>query len=138
MDELEPTQGAGPCIEDLFPLLAEDAEELFSTLVNKEYNVVDVLIFKGENVEAYVRCFVSLQCLEVKELRISMCGSNVTLEPFEWPETDKAIIREGCLTIAAAPRPRLRVSKLLNRLRIPEPKEILGYRPVEEEEPDEL
>ncbi|MGC9210177.1 MAG: hypothetical protein ACP5FT_02800 [Acidilobus sp.] len=136
-DDLEPTQGAGPCLEELFTTIDRDeVNELFSTLYNKEYNVVEVLLHEDQDrrLQVYARCFVSLRCLEVKEVVAEMCGSDVSLSPFEWPEVDKAEVVGDCLRLASRPDPPLKARRLLSQLGVGEPRSILGYRPAEEDD----
>jgi hypothetical protein len=135
--DLEPTPGAGPCLEDLFKEInGDDLAELFSTLVNKEHNYVEVLLGKDEKrrLEVYARCFVSLRCLEVIEVVAELCGRDVSLEPFEWPEVDKAEVLNECLRLSSRPEPPLKVHRFLMQLGLGEPQEVLGYRVVEEGE----
>jgi len=135
--DLEPTPGAGPCLEDLFKgMNGDDVAELFSTLVNKEHNYVEVLLGKDEKrrLEVYARCFVSLRCLEVIEVVAELCGRDISLEPFEWPEVDKAEVLNECLRLSSRPEPPLKVHRFLMQLGFGEPQEVLGYRVVEEGE----
>ena len=138
-DDQEPTQGAGPCLEDLFPSVdREQVIELFSSLYNKEYNTVEVLLYTGERegLQVYARCFVSMRCLEVQEIVAERCGRDVSLEPFEWPEVDKAEVVGECLRLASRPDPPLKAHRFLKMLGVGEPRQILGYRPTEEEQVD--
>jgi hypothetical protein len=114
----------------------DDVAELFSTLVNKEHNYVEVLLGKDEKrrLEVYARCFVSLRCLEVVEVVAELCGRDVSLEPFEWPEVDKAEVLNECLRLSSRPDPPLKVHRFLMQLGFGEPQEVLGYRVVEEGE----
>ncbi len=136
--ELEPTPGAGPCLHEVFPQLRDDAEELYSEVANKEYNYVDALLYRSDKVQAYARCFVSLECLRLMYVIVELCGPDTTLEPFQWPEVDKALIREGCLALMARPWPELKAKNLLRRSGVPEPSEIAGYRPATDEEVEML
>ncbi len=138
-DDQEPTQGAGPCLEDLFPSVdRDDVVELFSALYNMEHNTVEVLLYREEQggLQVYARCFVSTRCLEVQELVAERCGRGVSLSPFEWPEVDKAEIVGECLRLASRPDPPLKARRFLKMLGVGEPRQILGYRPAEEEQVD--
>ncbi len=138
-DDLEPTQGAGPCLDELFPSVdRDDVAELFSTLYNSEHNLVEVLLYQDEQgrLQVYARCFVSMRCLEVREVVAETCGRDVSLSPFEWPEVDKVEVVGECLRLASRPDPPLKARRLLKLLGVGEPRQVLGYRPAEDEQLD--
>ncbi|MGC9071774.1 MAG: hypothetical protein ACP5HK_03645 [Acidilobus sp.] len=132
-DDLEPTQRAGPCLEEVFTEIDRDeVNELFSTLYNKEYNTVEVLLHEEQDrrLQVYARCFVSARCLVVLEVVAETCGRDLSLSPFEWPEVDRAEVVGECLRLASRPEPPLKARRLLSQLGVTEPRDILGYRPA--------
>ncbi len=133
MDDREPTPRAGPCIEDTGIVEGESASFAYSKLYRLEYNIVDLLIYTDGELEAAARVFVSLDCLELLEIIVKACGdaSGRLLRLADEPEVSRVSMEKGCVELHAPGEPPERARRLLEKLGITGPLEILAYKPIE-------
>lgn len=138
-DDLEPTQGAGPCLEDIdyLRLDAEALRDLWVTLSRREYNLVDILLASGGDYAIYARALVGDDCIRPVELHVDLCGdlSSKGLNVSDEPEVQKVILkREGgrdCVELVADFNPPVKPEALLEKIGITTHFNIIAYRPVE-------
>lgn len=136
--DLEPTQGAGPCLEDTpFPGLEPgEVGELWTLLYNREYNVVDVLVLEKDGLTVYIRSLIDSYCLRPVELHVELCNdlSRKGLLLSDEPEVDKVILKkEGsveCVELVSGFNPVFKPVRLIEKLGITDPFNMLAYKPV--------
>ena len=136
-DEREPTHGAGPCLEDSGLFDEEDLVELASRVADKEYDFVEVLFHREENLEAWMLVGIADDdCMRLLRVSVGGCGDRAgwLLELADEPEVEKVelVKRRGveCVVLHSSGDPPLRVKRLLEKLDMRGPFPVLGYRPA--------
>lgn len=140
--DLEPTHGAGPCLEDLGELGLDESEMagLWFHLSRTEYSVVDVLLGHNGNASVYVRCIVGPECLKPVELHAELCGelAGRGLSLADEPEVVRVILkREGgveCVELVSDFNPPIKALNLIRKIGVTDRFRIEAYRPVEGEQ----
>jgi len=137
LDEREPTHGAGPCLEDLDLFEEDSLVELASRVVDREYDFVEVLFHRDENLEAWILIHIADDdCMRLVRVSVGGCGSQAgrLLELADEPEIEKVeLIKRGsveCVVLHSSSDPPLRVKRLLEKLGMSGPFSVLGYRPA--------
>ncbi len=123
MDEMEPTPGAGPCIEDVLEIDEGEFKLLFDFLTLQEHDFVDILI-ESDGFEVYIEGFISTDCIVVLALRIRGCGSALAeqLRAYsDWPEVSRAILEGDCIELVIPPDPPARVREAVRKLGVETP-----------------
>ncbi|MEB3844250.1 MAG: hypothetical protein LRS48_01045 [Desulfurococcales archaeon] len=134
VDEIEPTQRVGPCLEDLDFVEEEDARLAHATLYSREYNIVYLLAGEYEGIEVSLKAFVGLDCLHLLSLHARGCGPEVQgrlKKLYENPEFTKIILEGDCIEIVAPAEPPYRVKRALKLLGIEGKLRLLAYRRAE-------
>lgn len=130
-DDQEPTQGAWPCLLDSLRVDRREFQLLEETLYLSEYNYFDVLVYRDDDIEAFLVVFSSLDCLQLVELHIRGCGDNameLLKAAADWPEVSRVIMEGSCLELVVPADPPLRVEKALEKLGVNKPLQPLGFR----------
>jgi len=137
LDEREPTHRAGPCIEDLGLVDEYSLVELASRVVDKEYDYIDVLIHREEDLEVWILVRVmDGDCMRLIQASVGGCGGRAgrLLELADEPEVEKVeLVKKGgveCVVLHSSSDPPLRVKRLLDKLGMRRPFKVLGYRPA--------
>ncbi len=133
-DEIEPTPRVGPCLEDLGIVEEIDARMAHAMLVNKEYNIVDILLYNDDVLEVYIEVFIGLECLHVLSLHARSCvkeGIEKLKALSEKPEFTRIVLEGDCFEIQAPWEPPFRLKRALDLLGIKGKTSILGYRAVD-------
>ena len=133
---MEPTPGAGPCIEELAGDLLDrsSVEEAIRVLERLEYTVVDLLLEPLlEGAFMYLRVAVDMECLRVLEMRVRSCGGGSArlLRMAGEPEVSRVIMEADCLEIVVPVDPLYRVKSAMNKLGVRGSLSITMFRPAE-------
>ena len=131
LDDEEPTQGAGPCIEEWGLVDEETAGTLHGILDTTEYNYADLLVEHGE-LEVFMRVFIGLDCLRLVEVRVRGCKEKAerVKRLFDEPEFTRIALEGECIEIAAPADIRVRVERALAAVGLAPPLRVLAYRLV--------
>jgi len=137
-DDLEPTPGAGPCLEEIsyLGLNPNEVEELWFHLSRREYNIIDVLILEKSGLLVYVRTLIEPDCMRPLELHVELCNehSRKGLSLAEEPEVIKVVLKKEasmeCVELVTDFDPFVKPRNLIEKLGITERFNIMAYRPV--------
>lgn len=137
-DDLEPTPGAGLCLEEISYLGLDpyEVEELWLHLSRREYNVIDVLILEKSGLSIYVRTLIEPDCMRPLELYAELCNehSRKGLSLAEEPEVVKVVLKKEagreCVELVTDFDPIVKPRNLIEKLGITERFNIMAYRPV--------
>ena len=134
---MEPTPGAEPCMERLFPY--NNLKELHERLIKTEHNYVEFLIYKDEKLVVTLLAFIDMSCFKVLGLRIRGCydRQNDVLKLIAEPESSDGDIEPRCAEARVPANPPYRVLRTLEKLGLKEV-EPIAYRIVDIEEVPEI
>ncbi len=134
---MEPTPGAEPCIENLFPYL--DLSELYENLVKTEHNYVEFLIYKNDELIVTLLTFIDIECFRLQGLRIRGCHNkqSLVLKIIGEPEALGGDIEPKCAEARIPANPPYRVLRTLEKLGLKKI-EPMAYRIVDIEEVQEI
>ncbi len=129
---MEPTPGASCIWEALRGYIDVDSFlEVYSLAYGREHDYVDILVMDDGKLEAYIKSYVGLDCLELIDLRIRGCGSDalaVLKEYAEWPEVSRIIMEGDCIELVVPPHPPIRVVEALRKLGLKDTITVKAYR----------
>ena len=128
---MEPTPGAGPCIGDELDVDETEFNLLYGLLESTEYNWVDVLIYRSDGVEAFLECFIGVDCLRIIDLRIRVCGSSAIKglkHAGDWPEVSRLVFEGDCIEMVVPSTPPGRVRSALGKLGVGIPLAPVAFR----------
>ncbi len=113
---MEPTLGAEPCIEDIFP--DANLKELYERLVNTEHNYVEFLLHDEKDIVVTLVAFIDLDCFRVWGLRIKGCNEkqSIVLKLIAEPEASGGDIEKDCAEARIPAEPPYRVLQALKKL----------------------
>ena len=125
---MEPTPGAGPCLEDLKLVADEDLIALKAKLEGLEFTYFDVLLHANDAREVYIRCVDRVECLEVVELRVKRCGAHADLTALREAGVKGIALEGDCVEVIYG---AAMIARVLESEGLRPPLKILGYRPVD-------
>ena len=136
---MEPTPGAEPCIERLFPRNSILLKELHERLMKTEHNYVEFLIYKDEKLVVTLLAFIDMDCFKVLGLRVRGCYDRQSdvLKLIAEPESSDGDIESKCAEARVPASPPYRVLQTLEKLGLKEV-ELIAYRIVDIEEVPEI
>lgn len=132
--DVEPTQGAGPCLEESELLEVESLLWVKARLEIEGAIAADILVGRPGGGEAFLRVAPGVDCIELLELRVRFCSeapAKKALEAIDWPEVSRATIEGGCIELVVPADPLYRVVEALRRLGVKPPLAAEAYRLLE-------
>ncbi|MCX8195661.1 MAG: hypothetical protein N3F67_01035 [Acidilobaceae archaeon] len=114
--EREPTPGAA-CLGELGILSREEVAELEGIAYLSEHTFLEVLIYEGEGMEAYLRLISTPECLRVKELVVRGCGERGSslIRLTGLPEVTRIAFQGDCVELIVPSEPPSRVREALRK-----------------------
>lgn len=127
---MEPTPGAGPCLEEIFPHMAERILEIHASAHVSEFNYIELLLYNSRDLRVSIVAFVGSECLEVLGLRVLGCHSSAEriLNLISSPESSGGDVWRDCAEARVPADPPYRIIRVLDDLGVGVPADILAYR----------
>jgi len=116
---MEPTPGAGPCIDEVLDLSKEDTAEIYAAATTRGMDYAEILFFSTQSMMVSAVAYAGSECLELLGLRVIGCRdeSSKAARLLESPEATSGDVWGECVEARIPADPPYRIKRALDMLR---------------------